>query len=130
EFVEGEPHGEAVEQRPEPAFFPRERREKQDCRRDGEQKNSVIEMMNVGPAAWKKRFGIRRVMIRITQTREITKVRRNAMNASRARCRTGRGGGRWGRVTFACSSFQCMGVEAQTTVTAGHEEHWECESNM
>src|SRR5216110_2615141 len=53
-------------------------------------------------------------MMRITQTREMTKVRRNAMNASRARCRTGRGGALCFRVSFVLSSFQFMMTENST----------------
>src|SRR5213079_510675 len=74
------------------------------------------------PAAWKKRFGIRRVMIRITQTREMTKVRRNAMNVRRARCR---------RAAAACyvlgsaffSSFQFIARFAAARCGVSHDGH-------
>src|SRR5437588_268452 len=44
------------------------------------------------PPAWKNMLGIRRVMMRMTMTREPMKVRRKAMKVSRARCRAGVGG--------------------------------------
>src|SRR5437762_14392419 len=61
-------------------------------------------------------------MMRITQTREMTKVRRNAMKASRARCRTGRGGALCFRVSFVLSSFQFMMTENSTADYADYTD--------
>jgi hypothetical protein len=53
-------------------------------------------------------------MMRMTQTREMTKVRRKAMKVSRARCRTGRGGAFCFRVNFFRSSAQFIDIRIRS----------------